>query len=460
MDVNLDDAVAEAPLTTEADVAAAEELVSFIHNSPSMFHSIATIRGYLDEAGFAYLPESATWLLEPGGRYYTVRNNSSVIAWKVGSELDDPERGDFHFQLSAAHSDSPTFKLKTVSELEGPDTYLRLDTEAYGGMIDYTWFDKPLSLAGRVLVREGSRIESRLLSLDAPVALIPSLAIHMNRQMNEKFSPNRASDLCPILSAGDLTVGTVDALVSEALGIEPEQIVSRDLFLVNLQPGMVWGAANEFVSTPKLDDLACAFTSLKAFLASENEQHVSVYCCFDNEEVGSNTKQGAMSTFLRDTLGRVSEALGRTNEDLRRALAKSMLVSCDNAHAIHPNQPDKADKANYPVLNGGMVIKEAANQKYCSDAFSRAVFEAACDDAGVPTQTFANRSDMMGGSTLGNLSNIQVSLHAVDVGLPQLAMHSSYETGGTRDVLLGIAAVKAFFDAELRIDDADGVTLG
>ena len=459
MDVNLD-AADVTPLTSEADVAVAEELVSFIRNSPSMFHSIATIRGYLDEAGFSYLPESSTWLLEPGGHYYTVRNNSSVIAWKVGAELDDPERGDFHFQLSAAHSDSPTFKLKTVSELEGPDTYLRLDTEAYGGMIDYTWFDKPLSLAGRVLVREGSRIESRLLSLDAPVAIIPSLAIHMNRQMNEKFSPNRASDLCPILSAGDLTVGTVDALVAEALGIDPDQIVSRDLFLVNLQPGMVWGAASEFVSTPKLDDLACAFTSLKAFLAAENEQHVSVYCCFDNEEVGSNTKQGAMSTFLRDTLGRVAEALGRTNEDLRRALAKSMLVSCDNAHAIHPNQPDKADKANYPVLNGGMVIKEAANQKYCSDAFSRAVFEAVCDDADVPTQTFANRSDMMGGSTLGNLSNIQVSLHAVDVGLPQLAMHSSYETGGTRDVALGIAAVKAFFDAELRIDDADGVTLG
>lgn len=446
--------------TTEQDVAAAEELVEFIRQSPSMFHTVATARGYLDEAGFTYLPESATWLLEPGGRYYTVRNNSSVIAWRVGCALDDPERGDFHFQLTASHADSPTFKLKANSELEGPEGYLRLDVEAYGGMIDYTWFDKPLSLAGRVLVREGSRIESRLVSLEEDVVLIPSLAIHLARKTNESFSPNRARDLCPVVSAGDLSAGTVDALVAEAAGVEPGQVMAHDLFLVNRQRGRVWGAASEFVSTPKLDDLACAFTSLKAFLASDNEGCVSAWCCFDNEEVGSNTKQGAMSTFLRDTLGRIAEALGRTNEDLRRGLAGSFLVSCDNAHALHPNQPDRYDAANHPVLNGGIVVKEAANQKYCTDAFSRAVFEGVCADAGVPVQAFANRSDMVGGSTLGNLSNVQVSMHAVDVGLPQLAMHSSYETGGTRDVALVIAALTAFFDANIRIADADLAVLG
>ena len=186
---------------------------------------------------------------------------------------------------------------------------------------------------------------------------------------------------------------------------------------------------------------------------------MSVYCCFDNEEVGSNTKQGAMSTLLADTLGRINAALGKNEEALRRAIAGSMLVSCDNAHAVHPNQSDKSDALNRCVLNGGIVVKEAANQKYCTDAFSRAVFAAVCADAGVPVQVFANRSDMAGGSTLGNLSNTQVSMHAVDVGLPQLAMHSSYETGGTRDVALAIAAVKAFYDADVRIDGADGATL-
>ena len=297
--------------TTATDVALAEELVSFIQKSPSMFHSAATIRSYLDEAGFTYLPETGAWDVEPGGSYYTCRNNSTVIAWKVGARLAE-EGSSYHFQLAASHSDSPTFKLKTAAELEGPESYLRLDTEAYGGMIDYTWFDKPLSLAGRVLVREGARIESRLVSLDRDVAIIPSLPIHLDRSVNERFSPNRASDLCPIMSAGDCTTGTVDALVAESLGVAPEQIVARDLFLVNRQRPCVWGAANEFVSSPKLDDLACAFTSLKAFLASDNERDVSVYCCFDNEEVGSNTKQGAMSTVLADTLARLNAALGHT----------------------------------------------------------------------------------------------------------------------------------------------------
>lgn len=444
--------------TTPADVAAATELIEFIQKSPSMFHTAATIRAYLDEAGFTYLPETAAWDVRPGGSYYTCRNNSTVIAWKVGARLAE-EGSSYHFQLAASHSDSPTFKLKTVAELDGPESYLRLDTEAYGGMIDYTWFDKPLSLAGRVLVREGARIESRLVSLDRDVALIPSLAIHLNRAMNDKFSPNRASDLCPVMSAGDCTAGTVDALVAESLGVEPESIVARDLFLVNRQRPCVWGAASEFVSSPKLDDLACAFTSLKAFLGSGNERDVSVYCCFDNEEVGSNTKQGAMSTVLADTLARLNAALGHTADELHQAIARSMLVSCDNAHAVHPNQADKYDAANRCRLNGGLAVKEAANQKYCTDAFSRAVFQAVCADAGVPVQTFANRSDMAGGSTLGNLSNTQVSMHAVDVGLPQLAMHSSYETGGTRDVALAIAAVRAFYDADVRIDGADGAML-
>ena len=326
-------------------------------------------------------------------------------------------------------------------------------------MIDYTWFDRPLSLAGRVLVRTGARVESRLFSLDRDVAIIPSLAIHMNRDVNNGFAPNRARDLCPLISAGALPAGSLDQMIADELGVDVADVLARDLFLVNRQRSCVWGAADEFVSAPKLDDLACAYTSLEAMLAQTNEHDVSLFACFDNEEVGSGTKQGAMSTFLRDTLARVNEGLGFGEEDYRRALAASMLVSCDNAHALHPNRPDCADEGARPMLNGGLVIKEAANQHYCTDAFSRAALVAVLENAQVPYQAFANRSDMAGGSTLGNLSNIQASMHAVDVGLPQLAMHSSFETTGVRDVALAIQALTAFYNADLQISEADSVVL-
>ena len=449
---------------TSDDIEAANDLIDFIEACPSMFHAAATIMAELDDAGFTYLPEGAAWDIEPGGCYYTQRNTSSVIAFKVGEDLaatwgEDDVAGDYHFQLAASHSDSPTFKVKAVPDLDGAGETLRLNTEAYGGMIDYTWFDRPLVLAGRVLVREGDRIESRLFATEREVAIIPSLAIHMNRGVNDGFAPNRAVDLCPLVSAGELARGDFDALIADELDVDPEQILGRDLFLVNRQDARIWGWADEFVSTPKLDDLACAYTSLQAFLAAENAADISVFCCFDNEEVGSNTKQGAMSTFLADTLGRINASLGFDDESYHRALAASMLVSCDNAHAVHPNHPEKADARNQVQLNGGIVIKEAANQKYCTDAFSRAVFQAICDDADVPTQAFANKSDMAGGSTLGNLSNIQVSMHAVDVGLPQLAMHSSYETGGVRDIMYAIRALTAFYERNLHISGAESVEL-
>lgn len=412
---------------TADDIEAANDLIDFIEACPSMFHTAATIMAELDEAGFTYLPENAAWDIEPGGRYYTQRNTSSVVAFKVGEDLaatwgEDGVAGDYHFQLTASHSDSPTFKVKAVPELDGAGETLRLNTEAYGGMIDYTWFDRPLALAGRVLVREGDRIESRLL-------------------------------------ATELKQGDFDALIADELDVEPEQILGRDLFLVNRQDARIWGWADEFISTPKLDDLACAYTSLQAFLGAENAHDISVFCCFDNEEVGSETKQGAMSTFLADALRRINGSLGFDDESYHRALAASMLVSCDNAHAVHPNHAEKCDARNQVVLNGGIVIKEAANQHYCTDAFSRAVFQAICDDADVPTQAFANKSDMAGGSTLGNLSNMQASMHAVDVGLPQLAMHSSYETGGVRDVMYAIRALTAFYERDLTINGAESVEL-
>ncbi|MDO4442525.1 MAG: M18 family aminopeptidase [Slackia sp.] len=438
---------------------AAEGLAAFLEESPSMFHAVAAACRRLDAAGFARLAEGDGWSVEPGRGYYAVRNGSSVIAFRVG-EAAHPQTDDFHFKLTASHSDSPTFKVKAVPELAGVGESLRLNVEAYGGMIDYTWFDRPLSIAGRVLVRDGNRIESRLIAPDRDLLLIPSVAVHLDRGVNSGFAPNRQVDLCPLFSAGKLERGAFDALVAEEVGAVPEQVLARDLFLANRQKPCIWGAADEFFSAPKLDDLACAYVSLEAFLRCKNDAAVSVWCCFDNEEVGSNTKQGAMSTFLPDVLMRVCAALGGADEDYRRALAKSMLVSCDNAHAVHPNHPEKYDEANRCVLNGGIAVKEAANQHYCTDAFSRAAFLVLCADAGTPVQTFANRSDTAGGSTLGNLSNIQASMHAIDVGLPQLAMHSSFETMGALDVLHGIRAVEAFYGADLRIDGADAVTIG
>lgn len=512
----------EGPDSDPTDAEIARDMLDFIEASPSMFHSAAAICDWLDDAGFSYLPESAAWDLKPGGAYYTQRNGSSVIAWQVGENIPDPDvehlqsgaslagesdRPAYHFQVTASHADSPTFKVKAVPELDGAGESLRLNVEAYGGMIDYSWFDRPLGLAGRVLVREDTdedrvdedstaasahgegahgvgdadagnavaasttaaadadvapvAIRSRLLFIDRPVAIIPSLAIHMDREVNKGFAPNRQVDLCPLFSAGELKAGAFDALIARELGVRPDQVLARDVFLVNLQPAQVWGEGDEFVSSPRLDDLMCAYTSLSAFLqtGAPAESRISVYCCFDNEEVGSNTKQGAMSTLLRDTLERINESLGFSSQDLRRAIAASFMVSCDNAHAVHPNRPERADERNRCVLNGGLVIKEAANQAYCTDAFSRAVFSALLDRADIPRQAFANKSDAAGGSTLGNLSNMQVSMHGVDVGCAQLAMHSSYETAGARDVAHAIAAFEAFYEADVRIDGARSALL-
>ena len=440
---------------TPQDIRAAHELLGFIGECPSMFHTATAIGKRLTAAGFTYLPETQPWSIEQGGAYYTTRNNSSVIAFKVATSLDN-----YHFQITASHGDSPTFKVKSNAELAGPGSSRRLNVEVYGGTIDYTWFDRPLNIAGRVMVRNGSRVESRLYESTKPLALIPSMPPHIQRDINQQFSPNRQVDLCPLFSAGALGKTPLDAIVADELGITESDIVARDLFLVNRQQPCIWGAADEFASAAKFDDLACGHTALEAFLAAKNDRAITVFACFDNEEVGSNTKQGAMSTLLADTLSRLNAALGYSTEDLRCAIAKSMLVSCDNAHAVSPNHPERFDEGNRVFLNQGIVVKEAANQKYCTDAFSRAVFCAICDNAEIPYQTFANRSDSPGGSTLGNLSNTQVSMHGVDVGLPQLAMHSSFETIGVRDVALATRALSAFYNADLRIDGADYVELG
>ena len=413
------------------------ELIDFIARSPSPFHAVEQVRRELEAAGYRPLDEGERWVLAPGDRRYVIRNGSSLIAFRV------PEGTWRGFLLSASHSDSPTFQIKERGELEGPEGYLRLNTERYGGMIYAPWLDRPLSVAGRVLVRTEDGAESRLVNLDRDLALIPSVAIHMNRECNNGFQYDPKTDLIPLLGLEE-DRGKLRSLAAQAAGTGTENLLGMDLFLYLRQRGVIWGAGEEFVSAPRLDDLQCAFGCLRGFLAARAGESLPVYCLFDNEEVGSGTRQGADSDFLQTALERLCAALGK---EYPAAAANSFLVSADNAHAVHPNHPEYADATHRPHLNAGVVIKHSASQRYTTDAVSRAVFAELCRRAGVPVQHFANRSDLPGGSTLGNIALAHVSLHSVDIGLAQLAMHSPYETAGAEDTDYLIRAMTAYYSA-------------
>ena len=416
------------------------ELITFIEHAPTAFHAVAELKEILKQEGFEELKESEKWKVKPGKRYYVTRNNSSIIAVKAGKELDN-----YSFHVTASHSDSPAFKLKENAEIEVAKKYTVLNTEGYGGMICQTWFDRPLSLAGRVMVKNGERIGTRLVKVDRDLLMIPSLAIHMDRKVNEGRAVNKQIDMLPVLSGSVKEQGEVRSLVPEELGLKDTDIYGMDLFLYNRMGAVRWGSNREFIGCPRLDDLQCAFASLEGFLQADKKKNIAVHCVLDNEEVGSTTKQGAASTFLKDVLFRINLALGGDQESYLMALAESFMISADNAHALHPNYTDKADPVNRPVMNGGIVIKYNANQKYCTDGISTAIFKELCREADVPYQTFVNRSDIAGGSTLGNISNTQAAMNTVDIGLPQLAMHSAYETAGVKDTESLIRAAKVFY---------------
>lgn len=441
-------------VVTDMDLRLGEGLASFIEYSPSPFHAVREIRKRLDASGYEFLPESGEWDMVPGGKYYTIRNGSSVVALVIGSELESPR-----FQMAAAHTDSPTFKIKADAELEGPGPYVRLNTEVYGGTIDRSWLDRPLSLAGRVMVETNGGIESRLVYFDRDLLLIPSLAIHLDREVNKGGAMDRTSDIVPLASCGMGERYSLVDVIAEEAGVASDEVLSHELYLVNRQRPAIWGLGGEFISAPRIDDLQCVYAALLALLESRNPSSISVLACFDNEEVGSGTMRGACSTFLRDVLRRTTRALGYDEEQYLRAMSQSMLVSCDNAHAVHPNHSELYDKENRAWLNGGVVVKETASQRYMTNSLSRALFLAVCRKAGVPTQSFANRSDMPGGSTLGNLQTRQVSVHGVDVGLPQLAMHSAYETAGICDTSHLVRALTSFYGANYTLTPDDGIVL-
>lgn len=420
-----------------------QELFSFIESSPTAFHAVETMKQMLDAEGYQQLLESRAWELQAGGKYYVMRNGTSLLAFRI------PKKDFTGFQVMAGHSDSPTFRIKENPEMETEGAYVKLNVEKYGGMLCSPWFDRPLSVAGRLIVKTDTGIVSRLVKVDRDLLMIPSLAIHMNRKANEEQKYNVQKDMLPLYAMADAK-GSFQKIVAEAAGVEVTDILGSDLFLYNRVKGTVWGAEQEFISSGRLDDLQCVFGSLKGFLTAEEGTSVPMHCVFDNEEVGSSTKQGAASTFLQDTLLRICESLGKTPAQYRQLLASSFMISADNAHAVHPNYGEKSCPTNRPVLNGGIVIKYSANQKYTTDGVSAALFRMICKKADVPYQVFLNRSDMIGGSTLGNLSANQVPVNCVDIGLPQLAMHSPYETAGGKDTAYLVHVAKVFYECSVQ----------
>ena len=423
-----------------------QKLFDFIAASPSCFHVIRSAAEHLEACGFSELREAQAWTLVPGGKYYVTRNQSSILAFSI------PQNTPVGFMMCASHSDSPTFKIKEHPEAESAGLYVKLNTERYGGMLCATWLDRPLSVAGRAVVRDGGKIVSRLVNIDRDLLMIPNVAIHMMRNANDSMSYNANVDMYPLFGAS-AAKGTFRTMIAAEAGAAEEDLLAADLFLYNRMPASVWGKDNELISSPELEDLQFAFASLEALTAAAPTDAIPLLAIMDNEEVGSQSKQGAASTFLYDTLSRITEALGM---DYRRAVAQSFLVSADNAHAVHPNHPEFSDGNHRVKMNGGIVIKHNASQRYTTDAISQAIFASLCAAVNVPVQYFANRSDMAGGSTLGNIANTQVSLNTVDIGLAQLAMHSAYETAGAEDTQYLITALTKFFSSSLRMS-ADGV---
>ena len=423
-----------------------QKLFRFLDESPTCYHAAANAKAALTAAGAVELRESEQWKLEKGTLYVVERGDSAQVAFRV------PE-GPFHgFLMAAAHSDSPTFKVRETAEAASAGNTLRLSVEPYGGGVWRGWLDRPLSVAGRVVIRQGDRLVSRLVNIDRDLLVIPGVAIHMDRSVNKGAELNPAVDLLPLLGCGK-EPGAFRKLIAEAAGVREEHLLSTELFLYPRTKAVQTGLNGEFIVSPRLDDLQCVFGCLEGFLAAKPGGSLPVLAVFNNEEVGSNTRQGADSTFLTDVLERIAHGCGLDSEAWKAAVANSFMVSADNAHAIHPAHPEYADKGEFPVLGGGIVIKYNANQRYTTDAVSEAVFQHICKSADIPVQKYVNRSDVPGGSTLGNLSGEKVSVCCADIGLAQLAMHSAYETAGCMDLGYLCRAAEAFYQTRLRTSE-------
>lgn len=434
-------------MNTPALPAQVTDLMQFLDNSPCNFYAVANVAEKLDAAGFCRLDAADQWNLKRGGKYYVTKNGSAIFAFCVGT-------GDAHagYKIISAHSDSPGFRIKPHAAIVCDGGIVKLNTEVYGGPILYTWFDRPLSIAGRVILRGDNPLHPRheLVNFRRPLLTIPHLAIHFNRNVNDGNKLSKQKDMLPVIAQvnGSLEAGNFMLnIVAEELGVDVKDILDFDLTLYDVTPAMTVGYDNEFITSARIDDLSmvhAAVTSLIAECDTPSEM-TRIAAIFDNEETGSGTKQGAASPVLYNLLSRINNALGGDNESLLRAIANSFMVSADNAHGVHPNYAEKHDPTNHPVLGGGPVIKINANCKYMTDADSAAVFRAICEDAGVPFQYFVNHSDVAGGSTLGNILTSQIDLRGVDMGAAQWAMHSVRETASVVDHTYIIRAFTQFY---------------
>ncbi len=421
-----------------------KNLMDFLDASVSVYHAAAYLCDTLQKAGYTRISEGENWKLVPGGKYFLTRGGTAVLAFRV------PAGTPKGFMMSASHSDRPTFKVKENGEITGK--YTRLATEKYGGMLMAPWLDRPLSIAGRVLVETENGVQSRLINIDRDLLLIPNVAIHMNRKANDGYAWNPAVDTLPLLGGSD-AAGKLEKLLEEAAG---GKILGHDLYLYVRQKATVWGVDEEYISSAALDDLECAWGCTQGFLNAKDSGSIPLLCVFDSEEVGSSSVQGAASKLLESTVSRICAGLGLDEQVM---LANSFMVSADNAHAIHPNHPEYADAANAPVVGGGVVLKFNANLRYSTDGVSAAIFRKVCGKAQVPVQTYCNRADIPGGSTLGNISLAHVSVPTADIGLPQLAMHSCYETAGVADAVGLEKAMEAFYSSSLQVQ-GDNFLLG
>lgn len=415
-----------------------KELMKFLDASRSVYHAVDYLKNILLGEGYTQLAEGQQWTLMPGGKYFLTRGGTAVIAFRV------PQEKAHGFMFSASHSDRPTFKVK--ENAEQVSAYTRLATEKYGGMLMAPWLDRPLSIAGRVLVQTENGVESRLVDVDKDLLLIPNVAIHMNRAVNDGYKWNPAVDTLPLFGGKDAK-GKFQKLLKKAAGGE---VLGHDLYLYIRQKATVWGVDQEFISSAALDDLECAWCCTQGFLKAKESKSIPMLCVFDSEEVGSGSVQGAASKLLETTVSRICSALA-LDEDIM--LANSFMLSADNAHALHPNHPEFSDSNNAPVMNGGVVLKFNASLRYTTDGLSAAIFRSVCQKADVPVQTYCNRADVPGGSTLGYISLSHVSIPSADIGLAQLAMHSCYETAGVKDALYLEDAMAAYYGTTLEVKE-------
>jgi aspartyl aminopeptidase len=429
------------------EIEQAEELINYIYESPTSFHAVKNAVSELEKFGFVEIKEGEALKIKKGGKYFVTKNQSALIAFTVGKgELENDG-----FRIIGAHTDSPSFRVKPNSEIEVEGAYVKLNTEVYGGPILNTWMDRPLSLAGRIVLKSKDLFhpEIKLLNIKRPLMIIPNLAIHMNRNINSGVELNRQKHMLPLLALVNDKFKQghyLTQIISEELSVPEEDILDFDLFLYEFEKGSIIGADQEFISSGRLDDLSMVYSGIKAISNSKIKNTTNVMVCFDNEEVGSTTKQGANSPMLLSILERIAFNLGKNKDDFYRAISKSFIISCDLGHALHPNYEEKSDPVNRPIINKGPIIKISASQSYTTDAVSSAIYKSICCKAGVPVQVFVNRSDERGGSTIGPISSSHINMTSLDMGLAILSMHSVRELGGIKDYVYALESFNKFYD--------------